>query len=45
MEYKKLKDIFFEIYSKVNYILLSERIIKLEEVSSIGKDKIIKEIK
>lgn len=45
MEYKKLIDIFFETYSKVNYILLSERIIKLEEVSSIGKDKIIKETK
>jgi hypothetical protein len=45
MEYKKLTDIFFETYSKVNYILLSERIIKLEEVSSIGKDKIIKETK
>jgi hypothetical protein len=45
MEYKRLTDVFFEKYSKVNYILLSERIIKLEEISSIGKDKIIKETK
>lgn len=45
MEYKILTDIFFETYSKINYILLFEKIIKLDEVSTLGKDKIIKETK
>jgi hypothetical protein len=45
MEYKRLTNIFFETYSQVNYILLLEGIIKLEDVSIIGKDKIIEETK
>ncbi len=45
MEYKRLTDIFFEVYSKVNYILLSEKTIKIENISIIGKNQIIMETK
>lgn len=45
MEYTRLTDIFFQTYSSVNYILLTEKIIKLEEVSKNGKEEIIKKTK
>ena len=42
MEYKRLTESFFETYSKINYILLTEKIINLEILSNTGKENIIK---